>query len=154
MKESELYPPVRDWLVARGYEIHVEVFDCDIVAVKDDKLTAIELKLGLTWDLVNQLCSRIAWADFIIGAVPGVRGQYGPDVHRGQVRAMGLGILLVSGSKVHQMLAPRPQPWGWQQKHAYRLKKLTGRPPAMEHEVAGLPSCPALRAQRALRGGS
>jgi hypothetical protein len=132
MKESDLYIPVRNWLIARGYEIHVEIFDADIVAVKDGELTAVELKACLSSDLYRQCCNRARWADYVIAAVASVPRQVGMYTHA------GFGVLLVNGGKVHQKAKPRPQPWLWHKMHDYRVKKLTGRLPAQEHELAGL----------------
>ena len=36
MTEQELYPPVRNLFVKRGYKVNAEVKDCDMTAVKDD----------------------------------------------------------------------------------------------------------------------
>ena len=145
MKESALYPPVRDWLIKNGYVVHVEVFDCDIVAVKDGLLTVVELKTCLSMDLYNQCVARTRWADFVIAAVGSVPRSTSGFTH------MGFGVLLVTGGKVRRKHQPRPQPWHWHKAHGYRLKKLTGRLPAEPHELAGIRSGAALRMQRELR---
>lgn len=146
VKESDLYVPVRDWLAARGWVIHVEIFDADIVAVRDGRMLAVELKPCLTQDLMNQLHHRAVWADEVIGAIA--------SEPRGRLHALryyGFGLLQVIDGKVRQRIKPRPQPWQWHRTRAYRLKKLNSRPPAADHEVAGLPGCSALREQRAWR---
>jgi hypothetical protein len=145
MKESDLYAPVRDWLTARGYTIHVEVFDADIVATKDGKLTAVELKPCLTNGLFCQCVTRAKWADEVIAAIASdPRGTGGMKQH-------GFGLLQVVNGKVRVRVHPKPQPWYWHKMRAYRMKKLANRAPAMPHEVAGLPSCPALKDQRRQR---
>jgi hypothetical protein len=145
MAESDLYPPVRDWLRKRGYEVHVEVFGADIIAIRDGAITVVELKLCLSAGLIKQMHAGARWADFVIGAIASK-----PRITSG-VSYAGFGLLLVSGQKVHQHIKPRPQPWHWHKARTYRVKKLTGRTPAQEHELAGLPSSPALRAQRQMR---
>ena len=36
MTEKELFPPVRDLFVKRGYKVNAEVRDCDVTATKDN----------------------------------------------------------------------------------------------------------------------
>lgn len=146
MMECDLYPPVRDWLAARGYEIHVEMFGSDIVAVKDGQLTVVELKLGFTQILADQLTDRARWADFVMAATLDV-----PSYRPAWLKYNGFGYLVVYGGAVLQRIKPRQQPWAFVKRRAYRLKQLDGRPPAMEHETAGLPSCNELRLQRLAR---
>jgi hypothetical protein len=145
MKESDLYPAVRDWLTHSGYEVHVEIFDCDIVAVKEGLLTVVELKTCLSQELYAQCVDRARWADFVIAAIASV-----PRSTSGFTYA-GFGVMLVRNGAARLKHKPRPQPWHWHKARSYRLKKLTGRLPAQSHEVAGLTSGNALRAQRVQR---
>lgn len=145
MKESDLYPPVRDWLLARGYEIHVEIFDADIVAVKDGRLTVVELKLCLSTDLWMQCRTRATWADEVIAAVASTPRCTEAYQHS------GFGVLIVQDGRVKQKHKPRPQPWHWHKARAYRMKKLAKREPAQPHEMAGVPSSRKLKEQRLAR---
>lgn len=145
MRESELYPPVRDWLKAKGYVVHVEVFETDVLAVRDDKLTAIELKVSGTGYLEIQLSARAQWADFVYGVMP-----HRPKSIKG-FQYHGFGLLVVTDGKVREVVKARPQPDHWHRRRAYRMKKLQARSPAQDHELAGLPACAALRAQRERR---
>jgi hypothetical protein len=150
MRESDLYPAVRDWLLSQGYEVHVEVFGHDIVAVKDGLCTVVELKVCLSEKVLDQCRDACNWADFVFAAVP----RESAERLKGRVkccRYYGYGVLAVDGAKVRQKAMARPQPWGRVRRRAYRIELLTGRRPAMDHEVAGLPSCPALREQREKR---
>jgi hypothetical protein len=70
MAESDLYPPVRDWLEANGYTVRAEVRGCDVVAVRGDDLVAIELKSRLTLALLAQGARRQRHADSVYVAVP------------------------------------------------------------------------------------
>lgn len=151
MKESDLYPPVRDWLRARGYEVHVEMFGADVVAVKDGTLTVVELKIALTQKLLYQCNDRARWADFVLAAVP--VNMLTTREAKGRIknaRGWGFGVLSVDVDRcsARQIAKARQQPWGFHKRRNYRLKMLDGRPPAMDHELAGLPSCNALRQQR------
>ncbi len=38
-KETDLYPPIRDFLTAQGYTVRSEVNHCDITAVRGDELS-------------------------------------------------------------------------------------------------------------------
>ncbi len=145
MKESDLYIPIRNWLQARGYEVHVEIFGCDIVAMKDGKLTAVEMKLVNSSTLLRQTIRATWFADFVYAAIAS------EPRYAGILRSHGIGLLQVSGTKIRERFKPRPQPWMWHKRRAYRMKKLSGRLPAQEHETAGIPCCPALREQRQQR---
>lgn len=148
VRESDLYPPVRDWLAKRGYTIHVEMFGVDIVAMKEDQIVAIELKLCLTESLYRQCEHNSEWADLVIGVIAS------DSKKTAMFRYKGFGLLQVMDGKVRQRIKPRPQPWARIKRRDYRIKKLMNRAPAMEHETAGLPSCRRLREQRLLRSGN
>jgi len=57
-KEEDLYDPLRKWLVNNGYEVQAEVQSCDVVAIKDDEMTIIELKKSFNLQLVYQCMER------------------------------------------------------------------------------------------------
>ena len=55
MKETELYPPIKAFLEAQGYEVKAEVGDCDVLAVRGgEEPVVVELKTGFTLPLVFQ----------------------------------------------------------------------------------------------------
>lgn len=141
-KESDLYPPVRDWLERQGYKVYVEQFGVDVIGLRDSTLVVVELKLCLTHRLRYQLQVVSGWADFVYGAVPTV-----PRLYRG-LRHEGFGLLIVRGGKVYQRIKAQQQPFLRERKRAYRFKQLAGRGPALHDELAGLPCCPELREQR------
>lgn len=152
MLESELYPAVRDWLAANGYEMHVELFGCDIVCVKAGLITAVEMKTAFNENLVRQLHARKKWADFIIGATPGRRDRHQRlDFRNGLMQREGFGLLSVYDDGAELAIEPGRQTCCILSRQRYRLNVLAGRAPAMEHEVAGLPSCSQLRLQRQAR---
>jgi hypothetical protein len=142
-----LYIPVRDWLRSRGYAVHVEQFDGDVIAVKDGLLVAVELKLCLEQGLIRQLQQRAMWADRVYAAIASTPRTVA-DIKYG-----GFGLLMVNvdAGTLRERIKPKPQPWFFHKRRLYRLKKLTGRPEAMDHEMAGLPACKALRDQRESR---
>lgn len=151
IRECELYPPVRDWLAQRGWEVHVEKWDCDIVAVKGDVLRAVELKPALNEKLVRQLHDRARWADEVMGAVAAEPRGY--QSKASGLRYSGFGLLQVdiTTGKVRQRIKPRPQPWHFHSRRTYRMRILADRHPAMPHEMAGIPASAQLREQNKLR---
>lgn len=70
VKETELYGPVRDYFIDRGFKVRAEVRDIDVVAVKEDLLVGIELKKRLTVDLLTQGALRQKTCDLVYVAVP------------------------------------------------------------------------------------
>lgn len=145
MKESELYPYVRDWLLQRGYEVHVELFDADVAALKNGQLTVVELKICASQELLMQCSVRSGWADFVIACIASEPRSLSNFRHH------GYGLLQLRNGRLYERCAARPQPWHWHRRRAYRLKKLQGRLPAQPHELAGLPACKALSQQRDMR---
>lgn len=69
-RETDLYAPVRAFLVAQGFAVGAEVRGCDVVAVKNEHTVAVELKLGFTVDLLLQSVRRQRVADLVYAAVP------------------------------------------------------------------------------------
>ncbi len=127
-RESDLYPAVKAFLEARGYEVKGEVRGCDVVARRDGEPPVIvELKLGFNLALVLQGVDRLSLTDRVYLAVPRPRGRprSGVSVLRRDVRALcrrlGLGILTVAphhvGREVDVLLEPLP----------YRPRKRTKR---------------------------
>lgn len=71
MQETELYPPIKAFLEADGYEVKAEVNGCDVVAQKDDAPTVIvELKTLFSLDLVLQGIERQKLCDDVYLAIP------------------------------------------------------------------------------------
>ena len=52
--ETDLYGPIRDYLVANGYAVQAEVKHCDVTARKGDDLIVVEMKLRCSLDLLIQ----------------------------------------------------------------------------------------------------
>lgn len=150
MKECDLYIPTRDRLISTGHIVHAEVFGTDIIAVKDGKITAVEMKLCLSDKLVQQCYAASRWADFIIAVIASKPVTTSVNMH--SLRHLGCALWQCIDGKIHQKIrVAKPQPWSWHKAHRHRAEKLEGRRPAMPHETAGIPSCPALREQRLVR---
>ena len=76
MSEVSLYPAVKRFLEAAGFDVKGEVKGCDIVAVRLDEpltLTIVEMKLGFSLELLLQATDRMRAADAVWLAVPATR---------------------------------------------------------------------------------
>jgi hypothetical protein len=110
--ETDLYQPVHDYLVARGYTVRSEVRDCDIAAVKGDALVVIELKRSLTLALLAQAIKRQQLTDAVYLAIPRPANRrkwvrQSKDV-RLLLRRLELGLLLVADRSVEVVFHPLP----------------------------------------------
>jgi hypothetical protein len=70
MKEKDMYSYVRDFFIERSYDVRAEVLDCDVVAVRDDVMVAIEMKTQLNIRLLAQAADRQKFFDVVYIAVP------------------------------------------------------------------------------------
>lgn len=68
--EKDLYEPISEYLKAQGYEVHSEVKDCDITALKGEELIIIELKKSINLTLLLQATKRQKITDGVYIAIP------------------------------------------------------------------------------------
>lgn len=129
MLETDLYPPVKAFLEAQGYDVKGEVKGCDVVAVRgDEPPVVVELKRAFSLDLVLQGVDRLTLTDAVYLAVPRRRGPRSPDDRAIQrlCRRLGLGLLAVAPDgprPVEAVLDPLPyQP----RKNRRRVGRLLG----------------------------
>jgi hypothetical protein len=118
LAETDLYAPVRDYLIEQGYTVRSEVKHCDITASRDDELVIIELKLRFNLELLYQATDRQKLSDSVYVAFPRPakmgRGTRWKDVKR-LLKRLGLGLILVSFERrkphvevaFHPVMAPR-----------------------------------------------
>ncbi|MEW6522512.1 MAG: DUF2161 family putative PD-(D/E)XK-type phosphodiesterase [Bacillota bacterium] len=99
IKETDLYPPVHDYLVSCGYTVRSEVRDVDITAVKGDQLVVLELKRAFSVDLLIQAVKRQKLADSVYVVLPyprrGTQNRRWSDFCH-LLRRLHLGLMLVS----------------------------------------------------------
>ena len=97
MREVELYPPVKAFLEAQGYNVKGEVDGCDLVAVRgDEPAVIVELKAGFSLPLVFQGIARQGLADNVYLAVPPFSGRTARRKDAlALCRRLGLGLLTV-----------------------------------------------------------
>jgi hypothetical protein len=97
--ESDLYEPIRDYLITQGYTVRSEVHNCDITATKDEELIVVELKLSFNLVLLYQATQRQRLSDSVYVAFPRPakmgRGSRWKDTKR-LLRRLELGLILVS----------------------------------------------------------
>jgi hypothetical protein len=101
--EADLYPAVKAFLEAQGYDVKAEVRSCDVVAVRGDEPPVIvELKLGFSLALVLQGVDRLTMTDRVylaVGRPSGRRGRRGSVLRRDVrdlCRRLGLGLMAVA----------------------------------------------------------
>lgn len=112
LKESDLYPDLKAFLEAQGYEVKAEIGACDLMARRgDEPAVVVEMKLTFSLALVMQGVARQALFDDVYLAVPvtekGWKLRYKDIV--ALCRRLGLGLLAVKpGQGVEAHLDPAP----------------------------------------------
>jgi hypothetical protein len=118
LRETDLYPPIKRFLVKLGYEVKSEVGAADVMAVRgDEPIVIVELKTGFSLSLFHQAIERQAVTDDVYVAVPrgkGVAFLKALTNNRALCRKLGLGLITVRLSdglvEVHAEPAPyRPR---------------------------------------------
>ena len=99
IKETALYPPVKAYLQALGYEVKGEVGAADVVACRGQEPPLIvELKLGFSLQLFHQAVARQRVTDSVYVAVPRWKGRAGWKAFKGNVglcKRLGVGVVSV-----------------------------------------------------------
>ena len=131
-RESDLYPPVKAFLEAQGYEVKGEIGGCDAVGRRGDEPPVIvELKLQFNLGLVLQGVDRLSLTDRVYLAVARPRGRRAAGAcvyHRGVrtlCRRLGLGLMTVETSPPGVEVLLDPEPYR-PRKEAKRLGRLLG----------------------------
>lgn len=99
IKEVDLYEPVQQYFHQLGYDVQAEVNDCDVVAMKDEQIIVIELKLNLNITLLMQAVNRQKLTEHVYVAIkrPKMslrRKRWRDLVHL--TRRLELGLMLVT----------------------------------------------------------
>jgi hypothetical protein len=134
-RETDLYEPLKKYLVAQGYTVRAEVNGCDVTATKDDDLIVIELKRSVNLTLLVQAAQRQRITDSVYVAVPAPPGGIWTKQWKGirhVLRRLELGLILVTlrsrAPRVEVVFHPTPFDRK-KQKHARRtvLQEMAGR---------------------------
>jgi hypothetical protein len=128
MSETSLYPAIKSFLEAAGFDVKGEVRGCDIVAVRSGEtvtLTIVEMKLGLNLDLLLQVTDRCRMADEVWMAVPATRRgrDRDPRVHR-LCRLLGFGLMAVNTARDRVEVLVEPGPYRPRRDHRRRVHLL------------------------------
>src|SRR3954447_25440845 len=113
--EVDLYKPIQEHFLCEDYQVFGEVNDCDIVAIKEDELVIIELKLTLSVDLLIQAAKRQRLTNQVYIAIPKPKirmrsKQWADKCHL--IKRLELGLIVVSftgnRSKADILIHPAP----------------------------------------------
>jgi len=98
-KETELYPPVKSFLEAQGYEVKAEIGAVDVMALRgDEDPLIVELKVGFSLSLFHQAVNRQGVTDCVYICVPRGVGRIFTRTlkdNTGLCRRLGIGLLSV-----------------------------------------------------------
>lgn len=99
-KEEDLYDPLRKWLVNNNYEVQAEVQACDVVAIRDEEMTIIELKKSFNLQLVYQCMERQKIGKYVYAAIaaPSKSKIKKKNLKNAEalLRKLGIGLILIS----------------------------------------------------------
>ncbi|MEM8933926.1 MAG: DUF2161 family putative PD-(D/E)XK-type phosphodiesterase [Acidobacteriota bacterium] len=98
MKESDLYPPLKHFLEAQGYEVKGEIQSCDVVAVRGDEApVVVELKQTFNLGVVLQAVDRLSRTPKVYIGVPATCTPLERQRKRivKLTRMLGLGLLAI-----------------------------------------------------------
>ncbi len=107
LRETDLYPPVKEFLESQGYSVKSEVSYCDVVAVRgNEEPVVVELKTTFTLPLVFQGLRRQSITDLVYVAVArpngssrtSVWGRHYRDIIK-LCRMLGLGLITIQTGK-------------------------------------------------------
>ncbi len=113
-RETDLYAPIKQFLVGQGYEVKGEVGNVDVVACRaDEPPVLIELKTAFSLTLFHQAIERMSVSDAVYIAVPHKPGKtFARAVKRNKTlcRRLGIGLLTVrlKDGSVYAHLDPGP----------------------------------------------
>lgn len=100
MRETDLYPPVKAFLEARGYAVKAEIGPADIVALREgsDGPLIVELKTAFSLALFHQGVARLSVCDCVYLAVPRKSGRMFQKAlveNTRLARRLGLGLMTI-----------------------------------------------------------
>jgi hypothetical protein len=98
-RETDLYPPLRDFLVAQGFTVRGEVRSCDVVATRGEEVVIVEMKRQINLQLLIQGARRQRMTDSVYVAVPRPDGSDPRGHQRGVqllLRRLELGLIHVA----------------------------------------------------------
>lgn len=107
VKETDLYEPCKTLLESLGYQVKAEVGALDIMAIKDDYMVVVELKLKISLKLVYQAIDRQKLADKVYIALPKtVLNQTKSNMKHflNLLKRLEIGLIVVSNSQAEVLV--------------------------------------------------
>ncbi len=133
MKETDIFFPVKDYFENNGYNVQAEVKNCDITAIKDDKLVIAELKLSFNMTLLFQAMSRQKITPWVYVAIPRPK-RANSKTYKNTLtllKRLGLGLIIVAADSpvktVDVVLEPAYEGYINRKKFNLVVKEATGR---------------------------
>lgn len=109
MLETELYEPVKSFFESQGYIVKAEINDIDVLALKEEVMIAIELKVKISLKHIYQAIERQKIVDNVFLAIP--KTTY--KSHKTSIKhfnlllkRLSLGLIIVDGYKIEVMFEP------------------------------------------------
>ncbi|NQV13816.1 hypothetical protein HQ531_00050 [bacterium] len=98
MREVDLYPALKKYLVQQGYEVKSEMQHCDVIAIRgDEAVVVVELKLSLNLTVLMQAVDRLKISETVYIGVP--KGITVLNKQRKKIvkliRMLGLGLIVI-----------------------------------------------------------
>jgi hypothetical protein len=130
MKESDLYPPLKQFLESQGYGVKGEVQDCDVLAVRgEEDPVIVELKLSLNLNLILQAVDRLSLSKKVYIGVP--KQSKTLSRQRKQIvkllRMLGLGLIIIDVEQIRVPVDVVLDPGDYRpRKSKYRQERLLG----------------------------
>ncbi len=114
MRETDLYLPLKKFLEHQGFEVKAEIHGCDVIAMREDApLLIVELKRGLTLQLIYQAVDRLALSETVYIAIARPKRAVPSEAVK-LCRRLGLGLMVIAKSGSLEVLAEpvpyRPRP--------------------------------------------
>ncbi len=114
-RETDLHQPVSDYLTEQGYRVRSEVNGCDMVAVKDEEMMALEFKLHFNASLLVQAAKRQRATASVYVVLPRPKKGMRSKEWQGQrllLRRLELGLIFVAlGPHPRVEVVFHPQPF-------------------------------------------
>lgn len=147
MAETDLYHPVKRFLMAQGYDVKGEIGDCDVMALRGDEAPVIvELKASFSVQLLLQGTERQAISDAVYLAINAPKRRATVDITK-LCRRLGLGLLTITGQTVSALADPLPyQPRKNARRKTLLLKEFAQR--VGDHNEGGSTRRPQITAYR------
>ncbi|MCI4665657.1 MAG: DUF2161 family putative PD-(D/E)XK-type phosphodiesterase [Neomegalonema sp.] len=102
ISETDLYPPVKRFLEAQGYEVKGEVRGCDVVARRgEEPPLVVELKTRFGLELLLQAVARLGMTDEVYIAFPASPAWINRRREALKLcRRIGVGVLIVTPARI------------------------------------------------------